>query len=78
MMPWRAERTGTLLLDRALSLTRFPERGRMVLEFHQPELREVIFRSYRLIYRVNTARSRVSCSRASASQPARATRRRCG
>ncbi len=58
-----AERTGTLLLDRALSLTTFPERGRMVPEFHQPELREVIFRSYRIIYRVTTARQSVEIVR---------------
>ena len=38
-----------------LSLSTLPERGRMVPEFHQIELREVVFRSYRIIYRVNMA-----------------------
>lgn len=47
-----AERMGNQLLDAALSLTTFPERGRMVPEFRRPQLREIVFRSYRIIYRV--------------------------
>ena len=47
-----AERMGNHLLDAALSLNTLPERGRVVPEFHQTDLREVIFRSYRIIYRV--------------------------
>lgn len=50
-----AESMGNHLLDAALSLNTLPERGRMVREFHQADLREVIFRSYRIIYRVNRA-----------------------
>jgi len=50
-----AERMGNQLLDAALSLTTFPERGRVVPEFRRPELREIIFRSYRIIYRVGSA-----------------------
>ena len=49
-----AERMGNQLLDAALSLTTFPERGRVVPEFRRPELREIVFRSYRIIYRVNS------------------------
>ena len=48
-----AERMGNQLLDAALSLRTFPERGRMVPEFGRPEVREIIFRSYRIIYRIN-------------------------
>jgi toxin ParE1/3/4 len=48
-----AERMGNQLLDAALSLTTFSERGRMVPEFRRPQLREIVFRSYRIIYRVN-------------------------
>jgi plasmid stabilization system protein ParE len=51
--PTAAERLGNQLLDAALSLHSFPERGRMVPEFRQPELRELIFRSYRIIFRMN-------------------------
>ena len=51
--PVAAERLGNQLLDAALSLQTFPDRGRLVPEFRRPELREIIFRSYRIIYRVN-------------------------
>ena len=51
--PAAAKRMGNQLLDAALSLSAFPERGRMVPEFRQPELREIIFRSYRIIFRMN-------------------------
>ena len=50
-----AKRMGNQLLDAAMSLTTFPERGRMVPEFLRPYLREIVFRSYRIIYRVNSA-----------------------
>lgn len=53
--PAAAERLGNQLLDAALSLNTLPERGRAVPEFRRPELREIIFRSYRIIYRVNHA-----------------------
>jgi plasmid stabilization system protein ParE len=36
--------------DAARSLARFAERGRIVPELAQPNLRELIVRSYRLIY----------------------------
>ena len=53
--PTAAERLGNQLLDAALSLRTFPERGRVVPEFQRLELREIIFRSYRIIYRTNLA-----------------------
>jgi plasmid stabilization system protein ParE len=40
-----SERIGNQLLDAALSLTTFPERGRVVPEFRNTELREIVFRS---------------------------------
>jgi plasmid stabilization system protein ParE len=48
-----AEQMGNQLLDAALSLHTFPERGRMVPEYRRTELCEIIFRSYRIIYRMN-------------------------
>ena len=51
--PVAAERLGNQLLDAALSLNTFPERGQVVPEFRRPELREIIFSSYRIIYRMN-------------------------
>lgn len=53
--PVAAERMGNQLLDAAVSLRTLPERGRVVPEFRRPELREIIFRSYRIIYRMNHA-----------------------
>ena len=47
-----AARLGFELITRAESLTNFPEIGRMVPEFRQPDLREIICRSYRIIYRL--------------------------
>jgi plasmid stabilization system protein ParE len=46
---------GNQLVDAALSLKKLSARGRIVPEFRRPELREVIFRSYRIIYRINDA-----------------------
>ena len=51
--PVAAEGIGNQLLDAALSLKILPERGRVVPEFQRPELREIIFRSDRIIYRTN-------------------------
>jgi len=53
--PIAAGRLGNQLLDAALSLRTLPERGRAVPEIPRPELREIIFRSYRIIYRLNYA-----------------------
>jgi len=47
-----ALRLGHELIMRATSLAAFPEIGRVVPEFRQPNLREVICRSYRIIYRL--------------------------
>lgn len=48
-----AERIGNQLLDAAMSLRTFPERGRVVPEFQRSDLREIVFRSYRIIYRLS-------------------------
>jgi toxin ParE1/3/4 len=58
-----AERLGNRLLDAALSLRSFPERGPLVPEFWRPDLREIIFRSYRIIYRVKGAEAAVEIVR---------------
>ena len=51
-----AARLGYELITRAESLANFPELGRVVPEFRQPNLREIVCRSYRIIYRTNAAR----------------------
>jgi toxin ParE1/3/4 len=47
-----AERFGIGLVRKALSLSTFPERGRVVPELGLPEVREIIFKNYRIVYRV--------------------------
>ncbi len=47
-----AARMGYELITRAESVAGFPEVGRVVPEFQQPNLHEVICRSYRIIYRL--------------------------
>jgi toxin ParE1/3/4 len=61
--PGAAERMGYQLLDTALSLDTLPERGRKVPEFPTGEFREIIYRSYRIIYRVQKADSSVEIVR---------------
>jgi plasmid stabilization system protein ParE len=58
-----ARRLGNQLLDVAEALTRFPKRGRVVPEFARPDWREVIFRSFRVIYRVNESKRQIQVSR---------------
>ena len=53
--PEAATRLGYDLLDSALSLANLPERGRVVPEFRRGDLREIVVRSYRIIYRIKPA-----------------------
>jgi plasmid stabilization system protein ParE len=46
----RARTFGYELIDHALSVTTFPELGRVVPEIGEPAVREVIHGSYRIIY----------------------------
>ena len=47
-----AARLGYELITRAEEVIPFPEMGRIVPEFRRPDLREVVCRSYRIIYRL--------------------------
>jgi plasmid stabilization system protein ParE len=58
-----AERLGYALIDAALSLATFPERGRLVPEFADGKTREIIYTQYRIVYRVDAASKTVSVSR---------------
>lgn len=51
--PQRAIVFGERLLDRARALGRHSDRGRVVPEFGDPGLREIIVQAYWLIYRLN-------------------------
>jgi toxin ParE1/3/4 len=50
--PEAALRLGNALIARAEFLGQFPEIGRVVPEFGRADLREMIYRSYRIIYRI--------------------------
>ncbi|MDB6151066.1 MAG: Plasmid stabilization system protein [Chthoniobacter sp.] len=50
--PDRARAFGLALVDEALSLTSFPERARVVPEFNEPTVREIVHGSYRIIHEV--------------------------
>ena len=48
----RARTFGHELVDRALTLAELPERGRVVPEISDPGVREIVHRSYRIIYEI--------------------------
>jgi toxin ParE1/3/4 len=50
--PEIAARFGQTLIKRALSLGHMPERGRILPELAQEDVREILFRSYRIVYRI--------------------------
>ena len=51
--PRAAERVGLGLIDAALSLGTLPDRGRIVPEFADGITREIIYRPYRIVYRIS-------------------------
>ena len=51
--PDRALNFGQFLVLRTKTLARFPELGRIVPEFNDKLIREIVVRSYRVIYRVD-------------------------
>ncbi|HZV32980.1 MAG TPA: type II toxin-antitoxin system RelE/ParE family toxin [Verrucomicrobiae bacterium] len=58
-----AARLGYELITRAENLMNFPEMGRVVPEYKLPVLREVIYRSYRIIYRLQHDNQRIDIVR---------------
>ena len=51
--PDRAVEFGHFLISRTKRLAEFPELGRVVPEFGDSRIRELIVRSYRVVYRVD-------------------------
>lgn len=58
-----AARVGYELITRAESLAEFPEIGRVVPEFRRPDLREIMCRSYRVLYRTSRDRQLIEVVR---------------
>ena len=54
--PQRAMTFGYSLISETDKLQTFPEIGRMVPEYQNPNLREIIVRPYRIVYRVKHER----------------------
>ena len=61
--PDAAKALGLALIARAKTVSEFPELGRIVPEFGIPSIREIIFKSYRIVYRVNHEARVVEVSR---------------
>ena len=51
--PHQALRFGRFMIQHTRSLGQFPERGRVVPEFEDQLIREIIVRAYRVVYRVS-------------------------
>ena len=51
--PDQALRFGRFLIQHTKSLGQFPLRGRVVPEFEDDSIREIIVRAYRVVYRLN-------------------------
>ena len=51
--PTRANRFIAQIIKKTISLKKHPNKGRIVPEFSLPELREIIFKNYRIVYRVS-------------------------
>jgi len=49
----RALRFGQYLVSKARLLSQSPELGRVVPEFERAEIREIVVRSYRVVYRIH-------------------------
>jgi toxin ParE1/3/4 len=54
-----AERFGNRIVAKIAAIATFPHTGRIVPEFHQEPLREVILPPYRLIYEVDDQHHRI-------------------
>ena len=61
--PGRAVAFGQLLIDGTKKLAEFPELGRTVPEFADHAIREIVIRSYRVVYRVDHQDRRVDVIR---------------
>ena len=61
--PVDAAKFGKHLIAKARSLATLPERGRVVPEFHDPTIRELIVKPYRIVYRVQHERQQIEVAR---------------
>lgn len=51
--PSAAVKLGDLIFSRVDALEKFPELGRIVPECNQPNIREIVVKNYRIVYRIH-------------------------
>ncbi|MEL4895398.1 type II toxin-antitoxin system RelE/ParE family toxin [Crocosphaera sp. Alani8] len=61
--PEAAKRIGQQLLSKAKELSKFPLRGQIVPELNDHNLRQLILKPYRIIYRVEQSNKQISIAR---------------
>jgi len=61
--PEAARKIGHQLLEKTKELSQFPFKGQKVSEFDEPNIRQLILKPYRIIYRVEEDKKRVSIAR---------------
>lgn len=61
--PLAARRTVDSIIEAVGRLDAFPESGRIVLEFGEPRIREIVRRPFRIVYRLRTEQSAVEILR---------------
>jgi plasmid stabilization system protein ParE len=61
--PDAARNLGYGIYDRAQVVMEFPEAGSIVRELNHPDWRQVVFRSYRIVYHINRAAKTVEIVR---------------
>jgi toxin ParE1/3/4 len=61
--PQAASKVGQNLLNKTKELSQFPFKGQKVPEFNNSNIRQVILKPYRIVYRVEEDKKRISVAR---------------
>jgi toxin ParE1/3/4 len=61
--PSAARKVGSSLLDKTKELSQFPLKGQRVPEFDHSDIRQIILKPYRIVYRVEESKKRISIAR---------------
>ncbi len=61
--PNAARKVGQSLLAKTRELSQFPFKGQKVPEFNSPSIRQLILKPYRVVYRVEEDKKRISIAR---------------
>ncbi len=61
--PSAGKRVGEILIEKTKELREFPFKGQKVNEFDNPHIRQLMLRPYRIVYRVEEDKKRISIVR---------------